>query len=304
VPGVQVIAGTVLGHVGVGASAATATAVAGGVGGVGGPHIFFQIRPAGPAAPLIDPKPILDGWVALEDTSIFHAKGENPFLATSPTVGQVLLESQQQLEPQVLHDRGVRLGRCGREDVQEGRVDKRVLAMLEYLSVSGLRPSVSGSPCAPAPSAAAVANASAGDTTRAVDITAIDGIPVAGHQQPGSVADETVRKLLMLQGISRPRRILSTMDYPGAAAAVTSPRASTAIRVVFSALPLAGARKAGGAQSAALPATSLSADEWLELIDRLGEIPDPTVASGHSSAAVPDAATSISAAQGEAGGND
>ncbi len=34
--------------------------------------------------------------------------------------------------------------RCGRQDVQEGRVDRRVLAMLEYLSVSGLKPTVVG----------------------------------------------------------------------------------------------------------------------------------------------------------------
>src|SRR5581483_10083485 len=81
-PGVQVIAGTVLGHV-----AST--------GGSEEPHIVFQIRPAGPDAPLIDPKPVLDGWVALEYSSVFHAKGENPFLATSPSVGQVLLESKQ-----------------------------------------------------------------------------------------------------------------------------------------------------------------------------------------------------------------
>ena len=84
------------------------------------PHIVFQIRPAGLGAPLIDPKPILDGWVALENTSIFRAKGENPFLATSPTVGQVLLESKQQLEQQVLRDSGIRLARCARQDVQDG----------------------------------------------------------------------------------------------------------------------------------------------------------------------------------------
>jgi murein DD-endopeptidase MepM/ murein hydrolase activator NlpD len=150
VAGVQVIAGTVLGHV-----ASTDTAP---------PHIIFQIRPAGAGAQLIDPKPILDGWVALENTSIFRARGENPFLATSPTVGQVLLESKQQLGPQVLHDHGVRLSTCAREDVQGGRVDRRVLAMLEYLSVSGLKPTVSGLPC----SAATTANAGASGGSEAV----------------------------------------------------------------------------------------------------------------------------------------
>jgi murein DD-endopeptidase MepM/ murein hydrolase activator NlpD len=294
--GVQVIAGTVLGHVGADT----------GAGGVAeGPHILFQIRPGGAGAPLIDPKPILDGWVALEDTSIFRAKGENPFLATSPTVGQVLLESKQQLEPQVLHDTGIRLARCAREDVQEGRVDKRVLAMLEYLSVSGLRPSVAGLPCAPATPAALAANAPAGTNGETVEITAINGIPIAGHQGPGSIADQTVRKLLTLEGLSRPRRILSLMSYPGAAGARESASAADAIRVTFGALGTAGAH------AAALSASGLTPSEWIELIDRLGEIPDPTVGSGHSSAAIPasspqgDAAgASTSTTEGGAGGND
>jgi soluble lytic murein transglycosylase-like protein len=288
-PGVQVIAGTVLGHL------ATATA------GEASPHVLFQIRPAGVGAPLIDPKPILDGWVALEDTSIFRAKGENPFLATSPTVGQVLLESKQQLEPQVLHasspqgDGGIRLGTCARQDVQEGRVDKRVLAMLEYLSVSDLRPTVSGLPCAGSRPAALAANAPASASSEAVDITAINGIPIAGHQGAGSIADTTVRKLLMLQGLSRPQRILSLTSYPGAADALASPSAADAIHVSFA--PPGG----DAAHAASLFAAGLTPEEWIELVDRLGEIPDPTVGSGHSGAAIPDGA-GASATEGQAGG--
>jgi murein DD-endopeptidase MepM/ murein hydrolase activator NlpD len=288
VPGVQVIAGTVLGHVGAG------SAVAGS--GEAAPHILFQIRPAGVGAPLIDPKPILDGWVALEDTSIFRAKGENPFLATSPTVGQVLLESKQQLEPQVLHDGGIHLGACARQDVQEGRVDKRVLAMLEYLSVSGLRPSVSGLPCAGGAPAALAANAPARASSEAVEITAVNGIPIAGHQGPGSIADQTVRKLLMLEGLSRPQRIVSLMSYPGAAGALTSAKAADAIHVAYDAPGGASAR------AAALSPAGLSPSEWVALIDRLGEIPDPTVGNGHSSAAIPDGGAA-SASEGGAGGN-
>jgi murein DD-endopeptidase MepM/ murein hydrolase activator NlpD len=295
VAGVQVIAGTVLGHVGAGTGPSADEPA----------HILFQIRPGGVGAPLIDPKPILDGWVALEDTSIFRAKGENPFLATSPTVGQVLLESKQQLEPQVLHDEGIHLGACARQDVQEGRVDKRVLAMLEYLSVSGLRPTASGLPCAPATPAALAANAPASASGASVEITAVNGIPVAGHQGPGSIADETVRKLLMLEGLSRPQRILSLMSYPGAAAALESASAADAIRVTF------GALGAAGAHAAALSASGLTPSEWIELIDRLGEIPDPTVGSGHSSAAIPAsspqgdvAGASATTAEGEARGND
>jgi murein DD-endopeptidase MepM/ murein hydrolase activator NlpD len=271
--GVQVIAGTVLGHVG----AASASA-----GGEGQPHIVFQIRPAGAGAPLIDPKPILDGWVALENTSIFRAKGENPFLATTPTVGQVLLESKQQLEPQVLHDGGIHLGECARRAVESGRVDKRVLATLEYLSVSGLRPSVSGLKCAGPAQAAAAANAPAGADSESVDITAVNGIPIAGHQGPGSIADETVRKLLMLQGVNRPQRIASLMSYPGVAVASVSQSASDAIEVGFR------SPAAAVAHGAALADTVLKPSEWIQLIARLGEIPDPTVTAGPSPAAIPD----------------
>ncbi|MGD0454846.1 MAG: M23 family metallopeptidase, partial [Solirubrobacteraceae bacterium] len=301
-PGVQVIAGTVLGRVGAGIGAGGVPSGAYPEGhrqASEAPHILFQIRPAGVGAPLIDPKPILDGWVALEDTSIFRAKGENPFLATSPTVGQVLLESKQQLEPQVLHDDGIHLGACARQDVQEGRVDKRALAMLEYLSVSGLRPTASGLPCAPATPAALAANAPASASGETVDITAVNDIPIAGHQGPGSIADETVRKLLMLQGLSRPQRIVSLMSYPGAAGALQNASASDAIHVTF------GALGAAGAHAAALSASGLTPSEWIELIDRLGEIPDPTVGSGHSSAAIADAAGAAAASgEGETRGND
>ncbi len=286
--GAQVIAGTVLGHVGSGTPAA---------GPQSAPHIVFQIRPAGLDAPLIDPKPILDGWVALENSSVFHAKGENPFLATSPTVGQVLLESKQQLEPQVLHDRGIVLGSCGRQDVQEGRVDKRVLAALEYLSVSGLRPTVGGLTCAPATPAAQAANAGAGTSSESVTITAINGVPVAGHQGPGSAADNTVRKLLMLQGLARPKRIVSLMSYPGSAAAQRSPGAADAILLAFTA-PTAGLARVAG-----LYASALAPQQWTRLIARLGEIPDPTVSSRPSAAAIPDSQAPGAGSERTSGGN-
>jgi len=283
--GAQVIAGTVLGHIGAAASTGSPT-------GDGQAHILFQIRPAGVGAPLIDPKPILDGWVALENTSIFRAKGENPFLATSPTIGQVLLESKQQLEPQVLHDGGIRLARCEREDVQAGRVDKRVLAMLEYLSVSGLKPTVAGLRCGV--STAAVSTASASSDT--VSITAVNGVPIAGHQGQGSIADTTVRKLLTLQGVTRPSRILSLLSYPGAAVAIASPNARAAIRVAFGGQGAAAVRAAG-------LAAALSPSEWIKLTSRLGEIPDPTVGRGPSAAAIRDKPGASAGSVGGASGN-
>ncbi len=265
--GAQVLAGTVLGHV--------------GAAGEGEPHIVFQVRPAGVGAPLIDPKPVLDGWVALENSSVFHAQGENPFLATSPTVGQVLLESKAQLQRQVLKDVGVKLSSCGRQDVQESRVEVRVLAMLEYLSVSGLRPTVAGLRCEPKTPVAQASNVSAAARSAAVTITAVNGSSLAGRQGPGTVADTTVRKLLMLQGISRPRQIVSQMSYPGAPGTRTDPNAQ-GIRVSFTAPAAAGLAKVAGLYSAAL-----SPQQWTRLIARLGQIPDPTVSRKPSAAAIP-----------------
>jgi murein DD-endopeptidase MepM/ murein hydrolase activator NlpD len=286
--GVQVIAGTVLGHIESGASEDQPPTA---------PHLLFQIRPAGLDAPLIDPKPILDGWVALENSSVFHAKGENPFLATSPTVGQVLLESKQQLQRQVLHDSGISLARCGHQDVQEGRVDKRVLAALEYLSVSGLRPTVAGLDCASVTPVALASNAGVGSSSESIEITAFNGVPVAGHQGQGSVADTAVRKLLMLQGLSRPKRILSLMSYPGAAGALTSSKAADAIQIAFA------APSSGLAHTSGLSSSTLGPADWTKLIARLGEIPDPTVQRGPSSAALPDSPASGKSNEGGAGGH-
>jgi hypothetical protein len=70
--GAHVLAGTVLGHLGASARGAGVETGAAGPGRAdpstpqAGPHMLFQIRPPGSAA-LIDPKPILDGWVALEN---------------------------------------------------------------------------------------------------------------------------------------------------------------------------------------------------------------------------------------------
>ena len=101
-------------------------------------------RPA--AAPrAIDPKPILDGWKLLESTAIYRAKGKNPFVgpdAATPTVGQILLMSKETLMQRVLADPRIQIYDCGRQDIQAGAIDRRVLATLEFLVASGFNPTV------------------------------------------------------------------------------------------------------------------------------------------------------------------
>jgi hypothetical protein len=286
--GAQVIAGTVLGHLG-----ATGTGPGTGPGsdtpaidpstGQPQPHMLFQLRPAGAGAPLIDPKPILDGWVQLENSSIFRAKGENPFLASSPSVGQVLLESKQQLEQQVLSDPGINIYPCGRQDIETDQIDRRVLATLEYLSVSGLKPTVSALKCGHS-ELTTEGNVSEHSTGDAVDISAINGVPIEGHQGPGSITDTTIRKLLMLQGVMKPHQIISLMSYPGTDNTLSMPDHYNHIHVGFTPVGTATASTASSFSS------SLTPNQWIKLISRLGEIPDPSVAGKPSAAAVADPA--------------
>jgi hypothetical protein len=157
---------------------------------------------------------------------------------------------------------------------------------------------VAGLGCNGTSSAATIANTPASAETLAVSITAVNGTPIAGHQGQGSIADSTVRKLLMLQGISRPHQIVSLLSYPGAPVAIASPNARNAIRLSFQAQGAESALAAGGQDS------SLSPSEWIALTARLGEIPDPIVGRGPSSAAIPDSPVTAGGTGGGASGNN
>ncbi len=278
--GARVIAGTVLGHVGAGVA----------------PHLVFQIHPAG--APLIDPKPILDGWVKLQSSSAVKAKGRDPFAKISPSAGQALLESKTQLEQQIPRDHGIRLARCERRLIDDGRVDRRVLAALEFLSASGLKPTVPARSCTAAAATAAhgapLRPAQQGGTPGdAVDISAINGIPVVGPSGPGAIATVAVRKLAKLQGVMKPLQIASATRIAGAARSVASSGYAGVIHVAYTPL-------GGGVAHAASSATStgLTPAQWLKLVARLGEVPDPTVSPKPSSAAIPDHTSAASATEG------
>ncbi len=273
--GAQVIAGTVLGHVAPGAQ----------------PHMVFQIRPAG--APPINPKPILDGWVKLQSSAIVKAKGRDPFARISPTPGQALLESKTQLDQQVPRDRHIRLAPCERRLIAEGRTDRRVLAALTFLSASGLKPTVSARSCTQG-SATGREAVSAAAALAAVDISAVNGLPVAGSRGPTAIATVLVHKLGELQGITRPLEIASSTRFTGAANSVASPGFKDVIHLAFTPLGGSAARAAGGFGTGLTPA------QWLKLVARLGEVPDPAVASKHSSAAIPDpASTAPSGTEGK-----
>ncbi len=198
--GSRVIAGTVLGR------------IAKASGGVD-PHINFSIRPAGKGAPRIDPKPILDGWKLLEETAIYRANGKNALASDLGGAG-VLLLSKTELEKRVLADPKLSIYKCGRSDVSSGRIDRRVLALLEYLVSKGFDLRVSALECDHSTLATTdtVSEHSTGD---AVDISEIDGVPVAGHQGSGTLTDQLIKDVLALQGVMHPHQVISRENLPG-----------------------------------------------------------------------------------------
>jgi murein DD-endopeptidase MepM/ murein hydrolase activator NlpD len=258
--GSVVVAGTILGRLGPG----TPTDAS---------HLEFMIQPAGKDAPFIDPKPILDGWKLLEATAVYRAAGVDPFFgpgAKNPTIGQILLMSKEQLQTRVLEDPSVQIYPCGRRDIQDGAIDRRILAVLEFLSASGLKPTVSGLKCGSTPTGSGGIDP-AGATGASVDISAINGIPIQGHQGAGSITDITIRRLLTLQGAMQPDEIVSLMSYKGQPTAVDLSDHADRIQITYT--PLYGANKQVSAEVSSI----LQPNQWTQLINHLSQISEPIV---------------------------
>jgi hypothetical protein len=261
--GSKVIAGTVLARIG---------SAQDGVD----PHINFAIRPAGRGAPEIDPKPILDGWKLLEATAIYRAEGKNPLSEDLGGAG-VLLLSKEELQKRVLVDKALDIYECGREDIATGLIDRRVLAVLEYLVSKGYKLTVTSLECGHSIMSASgyVSEHSTGD---AVDIAVIDGVPVTGHQGPGTLTDQLIRDVLQLQGTMHPHQVISLEDLPGETS-FALPDHYDHVHIGYH--PLTGPFDQ---QFNAL----LKPDQWQRLTNRLDEIKNPRVSPKPSQYALPD----------------
>jgi Transglycosylase SLT domain len=239
------------------------------------PHLNFAIRPAGRGAPTIDPKPILDGWKLLETTAIYRAADKNPF-DNNPTVGQVLLMSKAALEQRVLNDPALSIYSCGRNDIATGQIDRRVLAVMEYLVAKGYRLTITSLKCGHSYLTSS-GNVSAHSYGSAVDIAAVNGIPIAGHQGPGTITEAVIKDLLLLQGTMRPAQIISLMDL--GPPTFTLPDHWNHIHVGYSFTTTGSSIKQLG--------EILKPDQWQRLIQRLGQIQNPKVPAKPSAAALP-----------------
>jgi Transglycosylase SLT domain/Peptidase family M23 len=233
-------------------------------------HLWFQIQPAGRRSPDIDPAPILDGWKLLQATDIYRDKDVDAFYSSSarnPSVGQVLLMSKQQLIERILSDPHVRIYACGRRDIAAGLVDRRVLAVLEFLAGSGLRPTVSGLVCG----AGRGSIDATGKTGESVDISAINGTPISGNQGADSITAVTIRRLLSLQGLMAPDNIVSDTPFKGQSTVLALPDHTNRIQVSFT--PYYGADRKQSEQAQAY----LKPAQWTKLIAQIGTISEPSV---------------------------
>ncbi len=281
--GAVVSSGTVLGTVSVPAGAKAG-------------HLRFAIRPAGDTA-YVDPGPILSNWGELQKA--LHpagAKATNALLGA--TASDVFLLSKDQLERAVLSDPGITIPACDRQAVAAGDIDHRVLALLAFLSRSGLSPTVGALRCGQS-EYSATGETSAAYRGDSVDITAINGVQLAHHQGTGTITDLTIRALLTLPEEFVPAKIISLMRYPGQSRTESDAGYWNHIHLEFAPAQAASKLKSTGtaAHSAAKGATApapivttstLTSEQWTQLITRVGAIATPKVAAKPSSAAIPD----------------
>jgi hypothetical protein len=251
----------------------------------------------------------LEAWRELD--AAIHPKGAKSSAGlVGATAADVFLLTRQELTRTVLSDPGVKLEPCARQDIAAGAVDQRVLASLAFLSRSGLKPTVGSLRCGLQPSGSTPAQLGTG-AAHAIDIVAVNGVKIAGNQGPGTIADLTIRTLLTLQGRFAPSRIVSLMRYPGIARTLASAKRWDKIEVEFAPVVSAprlsiptsarAAHAAGRGPNAHAPVIvsgELTAQQWSELIGRIGAIPSPAISRKPSKAAVRDskAAAILSAA--------
>jgi hypothetical protein len=189
--------------------------------------------------------------------------------------------SKEALARRVLSNPQIDVYECGRQDIRAGQIDRRVLATLEFLAASGLRPTVTALKCGHSYLTKS-GNVSEHSTGTAVDIGAINGITITPSTQgKGSITEMTIQRLLTLQGTMKPHQIISLMQFAGTDNTFAMGDHDDHIHVGFR--PFYGTNSKAARQVNAI----LKPKQWIKLIDRLGAIDNPTVRRKPSKYAVP-----------------
>ena len=135
------------------------------------------------------------------------------------TVFSGLEAAKPVLTARVIRDPRLVIYPGGRTDVAAGKIDVRVLVLMLYLAeangevrVSSL---VSGHRLYARPGAI-----SAHVYGLALDVSALGGVPIAGHQEAGGLTERAVRQILLLPAEVAPQQVISLLDLGGASFAL------------------------------------------------------------------------------------
>jgi hypothetical protein len=122
--------------------------------------------------------------------------------------------SKRSIATRLLSDRTVSIYAGGRNDIVANKVDVRVLAMIAYLretfgsvTVSSL---ISGHRLYARPGVV-----SAHIPGHALDVSALGGTSIQGHQAPGSITERAVREILFAPAEIMPRQVISLLGMGG-----------------------------------------------------------------------------------------
>jgi hypothetical protein len=240
------------------------------------PVLRFGIRPAGEEAPLVDPKPMLDGWRLLEQAAVYRPSGRSVLHPDEEegalSIGQAILLPKSLLARRVLADSRIEIYPCGRTDIEMGRIDRRILALLAFLAESGMHPTVTSLQCGHGVYTAS-GNVSYHSMGSGVDIAAINGIPILGHQEPGGVTDRAVRAILSLQGTMVPDELISLLDLGGPSMAM----GDHADHIHVGYRPGVGIVTGEGGDVAGAATAILEGTQWEKVVDRVGSIQNPRI---------------------------
>lgn len=125
-----------------------------------------------------------------------------------------LVRAKPRLTRLLLEDPRIDIYASGRADLSSGLIDVRVIVLIRYLTdafgqttVSSLH---SGHRLYARPGIV-----SAHIYGLAVDIAALGGTPIAGHQQPGGITEQAVQRILLLPSELQPQQVISLLGLGG-----------------------------------------------------------------------------------------
>jgi hypothetical protein len=122
--------------------------------------------------------------------------------------------AKPRLEQRILGDRRIAIYAAGRGDLASGRIDVRVDVLIRYLAITFHQVTVSslhsGHRYYARPGVV-----SAHMYGLAVDVSALGGVPVGSHQQPGGLVEHAVEQILLLPAEVQPQQIISLIGLGG-----------------------------------------------------------------------------------------